>query len=73
MLICYLMIEYRSLCITKFQIFCTYQKTFITDRLKWGENYLQSPFKVAAEILVARKPTVSLHERASIWKHENSW
>ena len=72
MLICYLMIEYRSLCITKFVNICTYHKTFITDRLTWGENYLQSPFKVAAENLVARKPTVSLHERARIWKQDDS-
>lgn len=45
----------------------------MTDRLTWGENYLQSLFKVATENLVARKTTISLHERARVWKHDNSW
>ena len=45
----------------------------MTDRLTWGENYLQSLFKVAPENLVARKTTISLHERARVWKHDNSW
>ena len=45
----------------------------MTDLLTWGENYLQSLFKVAPENLVARKTTISLHERARVWKHANSW
>ena len=44
----------------------------MTYRLTWGENYLQSLFKVAPENLVARKTAISLHERARAWKLDNS-